>query len=96
MTSYEWKDLGNGIDVDEISLSPLLEKYLFGNYSIFVTVYNTGALVKMEVHVSTRALFVAVFLFSQTSVSLGRKSHTISLTDDNWRQLLEGEWMVEL
>ncbi|CAE1309070.1 Thioredoxin-related transmembrane protein 1 [Acanthosepion pharaonis] len=49
----------------------------------------------MEVHVSTRALFVAVFLFSQTSVSLGRKSHTISLTDDNWRQLLEGEWMVE-
>lgn len=51
----------------------------------------------MEFHVSTCTLFIGiVFLFSQTSASsIGPKSHTILITDNNWNKLLKGEWMVE-
>lgn len=40
----------------------------------------------------TLLFFVLVLLVSQ----LTAKSSVIDLNEDNWHQMLEGEWMVEL
>ena len=40
-------------------------------------------------------LIVALFICTLSVVSGGKKGVT-QITDENWQQILEGEWLVEL
>ena len=44
-----------------------------------------------------KSLFLNVLILVVTStVCSGKRNHVIELTDENWFNMLEGQWMVKL